>query len=99
MEKLEVKVLVAKETYELGQGLYMFVAAMKKALDDGFQVGKDIPPILASAVADLVPAVQGAEKIGDETKDPEAFSDAIYLGIKPIPFLFIEQDEQPKPAA
>jgi len=91
MEYVTVTTQVAKESYELGEGVTKFVTAMKKALDDGWQAGEDLPPIMSSALSDLVPAFQGVEKIKDEPKtDPEAFSDACYLGMKKIPFLWVK---------
>ena len=97
MEKVEVKLMVAKETYELGQGIDKFIAALQGALANGWQMGEDLPIVVQSAIADLVPAVQGVEKIGAESKEIEPFVDAIYVGLKPIPYRFIKKDEQPAP--
>lgn len=85
-----VEVVVSKEAYELGQGIAKFVEAVKTATKDGFQVGQDVPPIISSALADLVPALDGAGKVGAETGDKQAFANAIYLGLSPIAFSFIK---------
>lgn len=61
-----VQVSVAKETYELCKGLSDFGVALAGAVADGWQVGKDLPVVLSSALSILVPALQGAEKIKDE---------------------------------
>lgn len=87
----KVEVEVSKEAYELGQGLAKFHKAVKVALADGFQVGQDLPPIIQSAIADLVPAVQGAELLGEESKaDMKAFANALYLGSSEIVFEYVK---------
>lgn len=90
MSKIAQEVQVSKETYELARGLANIVAASKLALNDGWQPGQDIPAILASSVAELGTMVQGMDQIDDEIKeDAKAFADALYLGLRDIPFLFI----------
>ena len=98
MELVERKLMCAKETVELGEGLAAFAIAMKEALADGWQMGADLPVGMTAAMQHLVPAVQGAEKIGDETANVEAFSNGIYVGISPIGFAFVKKPE-PAPAA
>lgn len=66
VELIEVKVKVPKETYELEQGIVKFVAACKAALDDGFQPGQDLPMILTAAIATLLPAIDGVQKLPEE---------------------------------
>lgn len=81
MEVIKAEVEVAKETYELLQGVAGFVASVKKALDDGFQPGTDIPVIISDALAQLVPAVQGAAGIKAEAVENKlAFGQALLLG-------------------
>lgn len=93
MEKLKLEVEVAKETYELGKGLDGIVGAVQKALADGWQPGQDVPQILMEAMGALVPAIQGVDKISAETSDPQAFADAVYMGLRPIPFRFVKEAE------
>jgi len=85
-----VEVVVTKEAYELGQGLAKFVDTVKQAMADGFQAGQDVPPIISSAIADLVPALDGANKVGAESADKQAFANAIYLSLSPIAFSFVK---------
>lgn len=91
MEKIKLEVEVAKETYELGQGLDGVVESIQKALADGWQIGTDLPQIMLESITKLVPAIEGIDKMGAETQDPEAFADAIYMSMKKIPFRFIKK--------
>lgn len=92
MEVVQLQVEVAKETYELGKGVDGVVASVQKALADGWQPGTDLPVIVVESLQALAPAVQGVEKMPEEAKeDAEKFVDAIYLGLKPIPFRFVKQ--------
>ena len=85
-----VTVTVTKEAHELGEGLAKFVAVAKKCVEDGFQAGQDIPPLMASAIADLVPALEGANKVGAESANKQEFANAIYLSLSPIAFQFVK---------
>lgn len=77
---MQVQVKVSKEMHELGLGVAAFVAAVKTALDDGFQYGDDIPDIISSAIGDLLPSLTGIDNIGLEYKeDPEAFFKTLAL--------------------
>lgn len=79
-ETLEVTVKVAKEAHELGEGITAFVRTVRQALADGWQPGQDLPVILISSVADLIPGFDGADKIREEREsDPEAFAAAVAL--------------------
>lgn len=69
MEKIKVEMELAKESAELAMGLGKFAAITQKALKDGWSIGQDLPVIMATALAELVPALQGAEKIPDEVKE------------------------------
>lgn len=62
-------VKVSKEASELGDGLVKIVAEVKKALGDGFQPIGDSVAIGNAVYHDLVPAVQGFEKMSDELKE------------------------------
>lgn len=85
-EKKTISVEVSKEAYELGEGLAKFVVVTKKALADGWQPGSDLPEIMSSAIADLIPALSGVEKIPAEAQDQQAFANALYLSLSPIFF-------------
>lgn len=74
---MKVNVKVGKETYELEQGLVKFVRSCRLAMADGFQAGQDLPAMLTSALADLLPAIQGVEQLDDEAKGDLASSVAV----------------------
>lgn len=77
MATKEVTVKCSKETVEAGLGLAAFIGHMKAALADGWQIGQDLPAVITAALGDLVPALQGAEKIKDEVlEDKVAFANA-----------------------
>ncbi len=80
---MEVQVKVSKETYELGQGVAKLVADVKEQLASG-KISADRPIITAIVVGqdimnDLVPALDGTEKIKDELKDPVVFASTAAL--------------------
>lgn len=84
-----VSVEVTKEAHELVEGVVKFLGDLKGALADGWQPGKDLPVLLQATIADLVPAVQGVEKLGVESKeDEEAFVTAFLLGGKKAIYVF-----------
>lgn len=68
METVKQEIALPKEAHELAAGLEKFAMAVKAALKDGFQPGQDIPPVLSSAIVDLIPAMQGVEVVKDELK-------------------------------
>lgn len=73
MPLIEVKVMVPEKSHALGQGMKKFIAEMKKALEDGWQTGQDLPVALSSAMANLVPHVQNWQEIINEvTGEPVA---------------------------
>ena len=79
MATILVEVEVSKEAYELGVGAARIIAAVKSAVSDGWDVGQDLPPIIAALFAEMA-AVEGVDKIGDEMKeDPAAFAKAVSL--------------------
>ena len=91
VQELEITEKVCKESYELVSGLDKFVGAVTQALSDGWQPAQDIPVIISSAVIDLVPAIQGADKISAEyAQKPESFMTGILLGAKKIAFRFVK---------
>lgn len=94
MDIIKVEAEVSKEAYELGQGLAKFVGAFKQALEDGWQTGQDLPVILSSAMADLVPGFQGADKISLEMKeDVTKFSRGVGLCVIDIVDHFVKKEK------
>lgn len=84
---MEVTQKVTKEAYELGEGCKKTVLAIYKALKDGWQPGQDMPIVFQTIMADLVPAVQGIEKLTEEQKeDQEAFFTSFMLPAKSLAF-------------
>lgn len=82
MASLEVRVLVSKEAYELGQGVAKFLETMAKLLADGWQIGNDTPEALQSVMRDLVPAVSGVQAVPDEIlNQSEGFAKALALSL------------------
>lgn len=78
--KIKKEIELSKETYELGQGLAMFVRSIKTATKDGFQYGDDLPDIINSAIRDIVPALDGVTSIGDEySEDSEVFTQTVLM--------------------
>lgn len=84
MEKIELTVEVPKELYELFHNVGGFAVAVKVALEDGWQLEQDVPILLTEALAKLVPAVQGIDKIDDEfSEDKGAALAAAVNGLQP----------------
>lgn len=84
METINVELPVAKETYELCQGLDAVVGAVQTALADGWQAGADLPVVITATIANLIPAMQGMEQIPAEAKQTQEFVNALYAGLSPI---------------
>ena len=75
---MDLTVQIPKETADLVQGLTGFIKACKKALSDGWQPGQDIPVLMAAAISNLGPALEGFDKIGQEAYDnPQAMITAV----------------------
>lgn len=84
MEKIKREVELPKESCELMEGAGDFIYALRLALRDGFQLGEDLPLIVAEAMAKLVPAVEGMDKIDDEFKeDKVAVANAALICLLP----------------
>lgn len=79
MSVLKVEQEVLKESYELGEGLAKLVLAVKKALEDGFQPGQDLPVFVTAALTELPKMVDGLDKMGDEAKDPVLMAKSLSL--------------------
>lgn len=81
----KVEVEVEELTFNVAQGLGEFAIDVKKALDDGWQPGTDIPVILASAISKLAPKLVGVEGIGQAIKDyPAEAGNAVLQGLLPV---------------
>lgn len=77
MAVIDVQTKVSKESYELGQGVAGFVGAVKTALADGWQVGQDLPAVVAAAMGHLVPAIDGIQDLpGEAAEDAASFARA-----------------------
>lgn len=98
MAKLKVEQEVSKEAYELSSGLKKAIEDVQKALADGWQPGQDLPVMLQALMMDIVPAVQGVDKMGAEmVEDTEAFVTAFLLPFKSLAFdLIAKKKEQLK---
>lgn len=92
MEKMKVEVEVSKEAFELGQSLVGIVKAAKQALADGFQPGADLPVILISAVAELPKGIEGVQKLGEESKEVDAFVAAFMVAAKDLAGVFLNKE-------
>lgn len=91
---MEKQVQVSKEMTELMSAVVELITVTKSALGNGFQLGEDIGPILAVAIAKLPLAVDGMDKLGDEFKsDHKAFMNAASLGAIEIVDLFLPKAE------
>lgn len=66
VESVALNLSVPKEAYALGSGVVKFIQDIRKALADGWQPELDLPILLAAAVKDLGPAVQGIDQLGPE---------------------------------
>lgn len=95
MEKIKIESEVPKELHELMSVLVEMIVLTKEQLKDGFQLDKDLGPILAVAVAKLPLAVEGMEKISEEMKQdlPGAIK-AISIASADLLSAFIKKEEQ-----
>lgn len=83
-------VRVNKAADEFSQGLVKFVGDLKKALDDGWQPGQDIPAILSATLADLMPALKDLKDLGPGlNEDLSAFIRSFECGAHDMAFLFV----------
>lgn len=94
MKTLKIELEVAKESYELGNGIGRFILTVKEALKDGWQADKDLPIIISSAVAELIPAIQGIEDIPTEIKSIKLFANSLYAGLGQALLEFIPKKEE-----
>lgn len=66
MSTIQKTLEFSKEADELVQGTRKFISSIRKAVSDGWQPAQDVPLILQAAFLDLVPAIQGTEKLANE---------------------------------
>lgn len=75
MSREIVETLVNAQAHGFGNALASFVEKLDKALEDGWQPGTDLPPILSAALTDLAPQVTKFSEI------KQAFElDPVYSG-------------------
>lgn len=80
----KVEIEVSKELSELAEAVANFLVVLKAAAVDGFDF-TDIPDVVASAMSDLLPGLEGSDKIAKEFfQDPEAFIAASSYGVGKI---------------
>lgn len=90
VQKVPVTVEVTKEGYELSLGLAKFALAVKQALADGWQPGADMTAMMAAAMTELVPALNGVDQLGLEAKEGSAFYAGLVLGMQPLANAFVK---------
>lgn len=84
MSMVKVEVEVPEALYKLANGLGLFAVDVKKAVADGFKLGDDLAPLVASAMMNLVPAMAGLSEIPADAKaDPAASVEALIIGLRP----------------
>ena len=92
MAKVAVNLQLSKESYELSKGVADLINAIKTAVEDGWQPGKDIPVIMTEVIARLVPALAGVEKIVEEFKlEPVDSSLAISIPLVQVISSFLKK--------
>ncbi len=72
METVKVELELPKEASELAAGIANFLAHAIAAVKDGFQAGDDLPVLLAAAMGDLIPALNGVDQLPTEFKEDKA---------------------------
>ena len=99
MSKVEVKTEVSKEAYELAKALADVAVSVKAALKDGFQPA-DLATILAPNFAVVSAAVEGMDKLGDESKeDVAAFIKAWSIPGADLASVFLKKEAPKVPPA
>lgn len=66
VELIKVEIEVTKGANDLAQGLMNLITVIKQQLDDGFQIGDDLPPVIAEAVKALPGLVNGVSNLKEE---------------------------------
>lgn len=81
MEHVKEEVLLPKASLLVGEGLAKVYAVAKKQLENGWQSGDDVGPIVASVLGDLMPALKSVAEVGGEVKE-DAFGVSLAVLIK-----------------
>jgi hypothetical protein len=68
MQKVTKQVETPKELQEVLDVLVELIKVTKEQLKDGFDLSKDLGPILSVAISKLPIAIDGIEKVADELK-------------------------------
>lgn len=66
MELVKIEVEVTKGANDLAQGVMNLLLVIKQQLDDGFQIGDDLPPVISEAVRNLPALVNGVSSLKEE---------------------------------
>lgn len=83
--KLRVTKEVSKETYELCLALADLITKTKVALEDGWQVGRDLPVVMTAVVQNIGEIIEGLNAAkGEFEADPDAFLAAIAVGVAEV---------------
>ena len=82
MEKVKFEVEASKAAKVIADAILKVVSEAKKAGEDGFQAGKDIPQVMLSSLGDLSSAWAQFGKLGDDAKEDVA---AVLNGFALVP--------------
>lgn len=69
MELVKQEVQCEKESLDLGKAIESLMVNLAIAKADGFQAGQDVPAVLLGSLSQLLAAVDGAQKIGEASKE------------------------------
>ena len=95
VQYVKIETEVPKEVHELAKALYKITESAKVATDDGWQTGTDLPLVLGTAASELLVAMQGVEKLGEEAKEaPALFSKALALAGADIASLWVRKEPE-----
>lgn len=72
MAVMDVMTSVSKETYEMGEAFVAIVQAMKIAIADGWQTGKDLPIAISALLANIGEITEGIKNAKGEWEEDEA---------------------------
>lgn len=93
VEFKEMSVKVTKESYELSMAVNNLVSKIVEVAQDGWETGSDLPVILTTAMTELLPAMQGLDKIKDEKEFLKEFIMALSLPMVDLGLSFIPTKE------
>lgn len=82
MALMDVMTTVSKETYEMGEAFVAIVSAMKMALEDGWQLGQDLPVAVGALLANIGEITDGIKNAkGEWDEDQEAMIQAVTMTV------------------